>query len=116
MKTFKEYLESVGLKVWLDDLRQMPSNFDRWAKTAQEAINMLKTNNVAFISLDHDLGEHAGTGADVARWIEEHAFKYKNGDPDGLAPLQWAIHSANPVGRQNMLMALNNANRFWHDS
>lgn len=77
-----------------------------WVKTAQAAINRLKSNDVAWISLDHDLGTTA-TGYDVAKWIEKRAF-------DGeLARVTWTIHSANVEGARAMRAALLSADRFW---
>jgi len=102
------------MRVWLDDLRTPSAGFDIHARTADEAIALFKGGNVSLISLDHDLGEPAnGTGYEVARWIEEHAFRWSQGEPDGLPPLAWRIHSQNPVGLQNMTRALQNATRFW---
>jgi mutator protein MutT len=97
------------MRVWLDDERPMPPGFDFQAKTAQEAISLLSQGKVKFISLDHDLGPpEAGDGTMVAKWIEENAFHGK------LKPLEWEVHSANPVGRQNMTMALKKAEQFWN--
>ena len=57
---------------------------------------MLGGGGVEEVSLDHDLGpESAGNGCDVAVWIEEQAAS------GTLSPLRWAIHSANPVGRDD---------------
>lgn len=108
------------MKLWLDDERnpkspEIQSNFgaegdEIWAKTAHVAINYLKSNNVEFISLDHDLGpESSGTGMDVARWIEEEAYH------GSLPKLNWAIHSKNPVGRKNMMRALVKADEYWRN-
>ncbi len=106
------------MRIWLDDERDpcdpyIQSEFgaegdEVWAKTAAVAINYLKQGTVTFISLDHDLGiASAGTGQDVANWIEEQAFK-------GMLPkLHWSIHSRNPVGRNNMSRALIKADQFW---
>lgn len=108
-ESFKVWMESNDkLKVWLDDVRPMPSDFDIHVKTADEAIKKLKTNQVNLISLDHDLGEEdSKTGYDVAKFIEQSAF-------DGsLNPLEIKIHSANPVGVNNMRMCINNSYRFW---
>lgn len=96
------------IKVWLDDVRPMPQGFDVNPQTAQDCIAILQSGKVSMISLDHDLGpEEAGTGYDVAKWIEENAF-FKT-----LAKVQWKIHSDNPVGIQNMKKALQSADRFW---
>lgn len=101
-------LESKALHVWLDDLRPIRPGYNVLAKTADEAIALLKTGNVESISLDHDLGPpEAGTGYDVAQWIEQAAFH------KSIKPLNWNIHSANPVGAQNMKHALMSADRFW---
>ena len=96
------------MKIWLDDIRPIPASFTHWAKTAKEAIVYLMTGECEAISLDHDLGEDsAGTGYNVALWIEQAAHS------GAINPLLWTIHSANPIGRARMLAALNNANRYW---
>lgn len=97
-----------NLKVWLDDVRPMPSEFNLHVSTADDAINKLKTNSVILISLDHDLGDSdTKTGYDVAKFIEESAFE------GSLMPLEVRIHSANPIGVNNMKMCINNAYKFW---
>lgn len=93
--------------LWLDDIRTMPNSYNLWVKTAQEAIEILSTNNVQAISLDHDLGIGDGTGYDVAKWIEENA--------SWLTPIQCSIHTQNPVGRKNMCFALQNAYKIWDE-
>lgn len=106
------------MKVWLDDERdprdpKIQSGFgaegdEVWAKTASVAIYHLRTGRVEFISLDHDLGPAtAGTGMDVANWIEEQAFH------GNLPRLVWAVHSKNTVGAKGMTQALTNADKFW---
>ena len=97
------------MKVWLDDLRPIREGFDVWAKTAPEAIEHLKTGNVTYISLDHDLGEDEGCGSgyDVASFIEEAAYF------NIIPRLKWNVHSANPVGAANMERALKQANNYW---
>lgn len=102
------------MKVWLDDERPMREGFDTHVKTAADAIALLKTGTVKAISLDHDLGDpENGTGYDVAKWIEEHAFYHSRGFMGGLPPLEATIHSQNPVGCANMAAALKNAANYW---
>ena len=102
------------MKVWLDDLREMPASYNRHARTAAEAIALLGTGLVTSISLDHDLGDaENGTGYEVAKWSEQKAFAWAQGDSSGLPPLAWRIHSQNPVGVAHMTLALRNADRFW---
>lgn len=96
-----------GLRMWLDDERLMPEGFDIHARTAEKAMEYLKSGVVSLVSLDHDLGDGNGTGYDVAKYIEESAF---NGE---LPRMEVRVHSANPVGRMNIIRCIDNANRFW---
>jgi hypothetical protein len=96
------------MRVWLDDERPLPTNFDVLVKTADEAIALLAGGNVTVISLDHDLGDaEEKTGYAVACWIEENAFK------GTLKKMRVRCHSQNAVGRQRICMALQNAERYW---
>jgi len=97
------------VRVWLDDIRPMPSGFDLHVTTQAAAIALIATGTVVKISLDHDLGDEAvtGNGYGVACFIEEGAYR------NTLPRLAWTIHSANPVGRANMGRALANAERYW---
>ncbi len=109
------------IRIYLDDKRDTPKvvEADRYLPyeerrvythrtyTAAETIELLKTGEVTFISFDHDLGPaEAGTGYDVARWIEERAHT----DPEFVVP-DWSIHSANPVGANNIQRAMESAMR-----
>lgn len=95
------------MKLWLDDLRPAPEGWVH-ARTAEEAIAILEGGAVEEVSLDHDLGdEAAGTGLDVAAWIEDAAVF-------GTIPrVRWAVHTSNPVGRHLLTAALENAERAW---
>jgi len=95
------------MRLYLDDERPTPAGWTR-AYTSAEAIALLAAGGVVEISLDHDLGPpEAGTGYDVACWIEEKAAFGE------LKPLRWGVHSANPVGRERMEAALRGAERWW---
>ena len=94
------------VRLWLDDVRPMPYRFDMWCKTAVEAVILLQSNSVEHISFDHDLGGEY-TGYDVAKTIENMAFY------GTIQPLTWSIHTANPVGRDNIRAAMKSAERFW---
>jgi hypothetical protein len=95
------------MRLYLDDLRPTPPDFDLRAYTAEQAIEMIRAGKVSFISFDHDLGEpENGTGYDVAVWIENEAWH------DLYFPMpEWAIHSANPVGARNIHAAMLSAQR-----
>lgn len=63
-----------------------------------EAIALLRTGEVAEISLDHDLGDDTrGTGYDVVLWIEEAVAT------DGFVPPMILVHSANSSAREKMI-------------
>jgi hypothetical protein len=83
------------MKIYLDDLRSCPEGFVP-AKNYEECINLLLTNEVTIISLDHDLGQ-GKTGYDVAKFMVEN----------NIFPEKIYIHSANPVGVDNIYQLLN---------
>jgi hypothetical protein len=108
------------MRLWIDDIRTMPEDFDVWAKSATEALNILKNNTVTHISFDYDLGdvketsgpvvtweEHEMTGYDVASWVEGEAFQ------GNMDPVTYAVHSANPIGAKKIEAAMANATRYW---
>jgi hypothetical protein len=94
------------MRLFVDDVRSMPAGFDRVVRTSAEAIALLKTGKVTFLSLDHDLGSE-DTGYAVALFIERAAALRE------LGRLDWRVHSANPVGASRIRQALECAERFW---
>lgn len=92
------------MKVFLDDARTPPEGW-HLVYWPDEAIALLKTNTVADLSLDHDLGDDLrGTGYDVLLWIEEAVYLAD------FKPLQITIHSANPAARLRMDAAVMSIN------
>lgn len=103
------------IKMWLDDIRN-PALFIKtdwqswtWVKTAADAIALLRTGQVEYASLDHDLTnkqmirgglfgkiyeDGQQSGYDVVCWLEEH--------PEFWPPKGTKVHSANPAGRARM--------------
>lgn len=110
------------MRLWLDDVREpWLHGFigAEWAKTYDEAIARLRTGEVTFASLDHDIGAcadctekllhigdmtspettffnrcpHEKTGEDVVKWMEENNIWPAHGV---------RVHSMNPVGKQRM--------------
>lgn len=95
------------MKLWLDDIREMPAEFNVCVRTANEAIEILKTGKVTLVSLDHDLGTEE-TGYTVALFIEQSAF-------EGTIPqMELRVHSQNGVGVKNIIAAFNQAKKFWN--
>lgn len=83
------------INVYLDDVRDYPPGFVL-ARTYYECIELLQKHDVHILSLDHDLGDER-TGYDVCKYIVEY-----NNWPDAIY-----LHTANPVGRDNMYQLLN---------
>lgn len=94
------------MRIFLDDIREPGSSDWKIVRSAEQAIELLKTGLVTEISFDHDLGNDL-TGYHVACFIEQGAFEQR------LAPMIWHVHSANPVGRENIKRAMKSAERFW---
>lgn len=99
------------MKIWLDDTRPAPDGFGLSFKTAWGMINWMKENpgKASFVSLDHDLGpqEECGCGYNVVCFIEEQVVTHN------IKPPEYRVHSANPVGRDNMIRGMDAANRIW---
>ena len=69
-----------------------------WARTAPEAIEVLRMGDVVEVSLDHDLGDDpdVGTGYDVLAWLEEQVALH------GFEPPLIHVHTSNPSARDRM--------------
>lgn len=109
------------MKLWLDNVRE-PWRFGHlgweWVKTAQEAIDLLKTGKVVEASLDHDLApEHYpwanrgneaplgnGSGYDVVCWMEENNV---------WPPKGTKVHSMNPAGAFRMRQVIDKHYLDW---
>lgn len=103
------------MRLWLDDQIDDPATPERHTpdgyvgvKTAIQACRLLARHRVTLIDFDHDLGDAKnGTGYLVARFIEHGAYTHR------IGPLLHHIHSANPVGRDNIERAMRSAGRKW---
>jgi hypothetical protein len=98
------------MRLWIDDVRPMPSDFNRWAKNYKQAIDYFCAYTITHVSFDHDLGDADElTGYDIAKWIEMNAFYGE------INRMTWAIHSANPIGAKRIRMAMTNAEKYWNE-
>lgn len=104
------------MRIWLDDERDPPRSnswgevlvWDLVARTAEEVLPLVEQNKVTFIDFDHDLGV-GKTGYDLVKRIEELASLGM------IRPIDWSIHSANPVGASNINAAMKMAWKFWRE-
>lgn len=130
---------TTPVNIFLDDIRAVPDDGREWilCKTAAECIELLQKHAgfVDTLSLDHDLGEivlsdgtsvaldsdvfplvslrHSTvfteeTGYTVAKWIESEAFLGNFWHVPGHI----LCHSANPVGRRNILRCVENIRKI----
>lgn len=91
--------------LWIDDVRHQPENCDKYiwtrARSFHEAVTKLELLDFDHVSFDHDLASFYGskemTGYDIALWLAERKI-----NTDEYIPSSYAIHSANPVGRDNI--------------
>lgn len=99
------------MKMFLDDIRVPKNDYDVIVRSFEEAINFVNQNGIpTFISFDHDLGcDEIGnilkSGYDFAKWLVdmdiENIYKFPNN-------FTFDIHSANPIGKNNIKSILNN--------
>ena len=94
------------MKIWLDDIRQAPQGYIHTKSVNQTKEVILKAEQegvaIELLDLDHDLGDYAKDGGDAIKimdWLVERDTLY-----------QIKIHTANPVGRANMLRMIE---RYW---
>lgn len=94
------------MKIWVDDLRPVPAGY-MWDRSVNQAIAIIEKaeatgETVELLDLDHDLGDYCSDGGDAIKlldWLAERGTFYSV-----------KIHTANPVGRQNMERMIN---RYW---
>lgn len=87
------------MKIWLDDIRPAPEGYVlvQSVNEAKKLIERCEKEGIKIevLDLDHDLGDFYPDGGDAIKlldWLAERESFY---------PV--AIHTANPVGRENML-------------
>lgn len=85
----------------VDDIRVF--TFDaKYVRTVKEAIALLsKDGNWDEVWLDHDMGSMSADVDVLANWLEEKAFAGE------VLPIgEFIVHTANSVGRQRIIAAL----------
>ena len=94
------------IKIWLDDSRPAPEGL-LWSHSVAETRLLIETAEsnsikIDLIDCDHNLGMYAQLGGDGIKlldWLVERQTYY---------PI--ALHTMNPVGRENMQRLIN---RYW---
>ncbi len=95
-------------KIWVDDIRAMPNGYDVAIYSVNQAIAWFERelaigqSEAVLVDLDHDAGDYQADGGDYIRildWLEANFPPV----PYNKIRLVFKIHSANPVGRANMV-------------
>jgi len=89
------------MSMFIDDVRSPPGRirFDCIARSSDAAIAMMEKDGCpCYIAFDHDLGGD-DTTMRVVNWMIE-----KDNDESGWIPdnFTWDVHSANPIGKENI--------------
>ncbi len=95
----------MSYKLFLDDIR-LPVD-DDWVivRNFAAATNyVMKNGYPSEVSFDHDLGDHEPTGYAFAKWLVERDLDFG----DMPANFKFTVHSANPVGAENIQRLLDN--------
>jgi hypothetical protein len=103
---FNNYLNEKSKKLYIDDIRDPKSSGFDIVRTSKEAINYIKKHGCpSYISFDHDLGGD-DTAMIVVKWmVNKDLDSYGKFIPKNF---KFNIHSANPVGAENIRSYLNN--------
>lgn len=97
------------IKIWVDDEREMPDDYDYQSFTVDSAISLIKKgyhfNDILEVSLDHDAGDYVWGGGDYIQILNILEFK-SHEDASWKDYIKnkvtFHLHTANPVGRENM--------------
>ena len=97
------------IKIWVDDEREMPEEYDFWAHTVNITCGLIDMCHIfgddIFISLDHDAGKYASDGGDYIKildWLEKESNESESWKQFIKNTITFHLHTANPVGRENM--------------
>jgi len=104
--------------LFLDDLRKTseaknPLGVRNWvvARSIDEAKALVQARGApTVISFDHDLGPEEGNdGYSFAKWLVDKDLDAYEANKDFLPPnFKFQVHSANPIGAENIENLLNN--------
>ena len=94
------------VKIWLDDIRPAPTGYNLCKSVNETKRYIIDCENqnikIVELDLDHDLGDYANDGGDAIKlvlWLIETERFYNI-----------RMHTANPVGRENMQALID---RYW---
>jgi hypothetical protein len=103
------------MRLYLDDVREPKNTFDKVVRSYEEAVEFVEQNGIpSYISFDHDLGCNSDgsilkSGFDFAKWLVNTDLDKKHKFPKDFS---FNVHSANPIGRNNIESILYNYLEF----
>lgn len=111
-------------KLYLDDIRIPKTEGWDIVRTYEDFVEWIEKNgSPEEVSFDHDLAEisydprtqsesfkyYEKTGYDAAKWLCDYCWT------NGLPIPKWNVHSANPVGRDNIKQLMENFEKRLND-
>lgn len=111
-------------KLYLDDIRIPKTKGWDIVRTHEDFVEWIEKNGLPEeVSFDHDLAEisydpstqiesfkyYEKTGYDSAKWLCDYCWT------NGLPIPKWNVHSANPVGRDNIKQLMENFEKRLND-
>jgi hypothetical protein len=111
-------------KLYLDDIRIPKTEGWDIVRTYENFVEWIEKNGLPEeVSFDHDLAEisydpttqaesfkyYEKTGYDAAKWLCDYCWT------NGLPIPKWNVHSANPVGRDNIRQLMENFEKKLND-
>ena len=94
----------VIMKLYLDDIRNPKTDGWTIVRSYDEFVDFIKIHGLPeMMSLDHDLGA-IRDGYDCVKWLVEKQLD--------LREVEINVHSANPVGKDNMEKLIENWNNW----
>lgn len=105
----------MPIKLYLDDVRDLPDESYTLVRSYEEAVSFVHDNEIPpFISFDHDLGVDENdkllpTGYDFAKYLVNMDMNNILMFPENFS---FYVHSANPVGKKNIEGYLTNYFEF----
>jgi hypothetical protein len=100
-------------KVYLDDIRNPKSEGWVVARNVEQFKSLILERGLpCAISFDHDLGLDEPTGYDAAKWLVEYLLEHGL----DLQGVEINVHSANPVGKVNIVGLIHSFNKFTRET
>lgn len=91
------------MKIWVDDVRIAPDGYI-WCKSTNEALCLIvgNINDIELLDLDHDMGDTFGGDTIIILKELERKSHRDNNFKTAVEKILFRLHSANPVGVENM--------------